>query len=111
MVRMASRLSRWGARSLSLESRRSPIALLLSEHFGLDKVGTVECKYQKLYDLTFELKRLVESYRRTDVPSEHIAVFPLDPLESMIISSDLVEFATEGAELCIAQPADYNQCL
>ena len=83
----------------------------MSVHFGLDKVGTIECTYLKLYELTFELKRLVESCRRTDVPGEHIPVFPPDPLDSDVISHELVEFATEGAQLCVAAQPTVAQLL
>ena len=101
---IAKRLSRWGVRSLSEESRRGIMSVLVCCHWQLCNVGTAKCRYKELYEKSFEIQKLLDIYKRGDVP-EFNQEFPVDPFE---LGADLVEFASEGEELQSVELEDYK---
>jgi len=109
---ISSRLKRWGVKTVSEESRRSPVALLLSQHFGLENVGTAQCRYRKLYDISHEFKQHVDNaLTPVDVPGPRIDTYPDDPNESDVLSDELIQFAADGDELCSVDLEDYATCM
>jgi hypothetical protein len=90
---IANRLGRWGIKHLDQESRREPVAILLSQHYGLANLGTSKCTYKKLYEHTRDLYKMCLNGTDADnAPGEYTTAYKDSPDD---MSAELRSFAED----------------
>lgn len=99
----AARLRKWGVKHLAQSSRRYPVAMILSCHFGIwadrptghQLPATVT--YKQLHEWTVLLGSLIKSGTARAGPfTEYLPVYEDDPFKML---PELIEYASDGESL------------
>jgi hypothetical protein len=106
---IANRLGKWGVKHLDQDSRREPVAILLSQHYGLASLGTPSCTYRKLYEHTRDLyKMCLHGTDADNAPCDYITEYKDNPGD---MPEALRNFAEDPDDpIVTAEIADLAQC-
>ena len=104
------RLNRYGFKHVQEQSRVGPIAILISQHYGIKSVGTADCSYKHLYD---KQRDFAESVKRGAIAVPDPDGYRLEfPEEASSLPEELLHFACPDDDdpRVVMELADFSRC-